>query len=44
MYTKVIWLYIYMYLSILFQILSPFGLLQNIEQLVIYFKYSSVYM
>ena len=44
MYTKVIQLYIYMYLSILFQILSPFGLLQNIEQLVICFKYSSVYM
>ena len=42
MYTKVIQLY--MYLSLLFQILSPFGFLQNIEQLVICFKYSSMYM
>ena len=44
---------IHIHVSILFQILCPFKLLQNTEQfpvlydrslLVIYFKYSSVYM
>ena len=44
---------IHIHVSILFQILFPFRLLQNMEQsslcytvslLVIYFKYSSVYM
>ena len=39
---------IHIHVSILFQILFPFRLLQNIEQsrslLVIYFKYNSVYL